>query len=370
MKTILKNSKIWNFLLKVKIQNNKLHDTNRSRHSDLEAEIRSIWKKEQHKITKSFAARGFSGELVLAPWLGEIGYEVLYWIPFLNQMAEKGAIDKSRLTVISRGGVREWYKDIADNYIEIYDYLTPEELNKFKSEKYKKTGTQKLINQDNSTEDEILSRIYSEGILPKNIYYPTEFFSSMAPLFSRLGKAAPFRMASDMLIHKQINSANTNFEHLTPHGKYICVNFYTRPSFLPSSEEYASLIASIDKLARRLEATVIQIDSGNGLDAEHGHFSSLPNWITSQKIYCANPSDNLEWQSTLINNSILYIGTYGGPSYIPLMYNVPAVALYTSRKGLNPLHEHVAKYHKLSTDSASWHSFSLKEFFEIFELSW
>jgi hypothetical protein len=348
-----------------------IHPNSSHKHSSLlESEFTSSWKKARRKIHRNFTGRASHEDLVLAPWLGEIGYEILYWIPFLNRMVESGAIHKSQLTVVSRGGVREWYKGISENYVEIYEYFTPEELNNLKSERYEKAGTQKLIGQDNSVEDKILARITRETSLSKNIYYPSEFFNAMHPLFSRLGKAAPFRMASDMLLHKQIGSSESNLKQLVPSGKYICVNLYLRPSFSPSPTEYAILVASIDTLARKLGATVIELNSGDGLDPEHENISGNTNWINSQSIYKSNPSNNLEWQSALISSSMLYIGTYGGPSYIPLLYNVSTIALYSSRKGLNPVHEHVVNHHKFSIESASWHCFSLKEFFEIFDLTW
>jgi hypothetical protein len=361
---------LWNFLHKIIGKVKILPNSSHKQSSDLESQFATSWKRERRKIRNNFMERASHEDLILAPWLGEIGYEILYWIPFLHRMVESGAIHKSQLTVVSRGGVSEWYKGISENYVEIYDYFTPEELNNLKSERYEKAGTQKLIGQDNSVEDKILARITRQSSLSKNIYYPSEFFNAMHPLFSRLGKAAPFRMASDMLVHKQIGSSESNLKPLVPSGKYICVNLYLRPSFSPSPAEYAILLASIDTLARKLGATVIELNSGDGLDPEHGNFSRNTNWVNSQTIYKSNPSNNLEWQSALISGSMLYIGTYGGPSYISLMYNVPTIALYSSREGLNPVHEHVVNHHKFSIESASWHCFSVKEFFEIFDLTW
>src|SRR5687767_12158802 len=50
-----------------------------------------------------------SGPILAGPWLAEVGYEVLYWVPFLRWVQDAYRIAPGRLTVVSRGGVNEWY---------------------------------------------------------------------------------------------------------------------------------------------------------------------------------------------------------------------------------------------------------------------
>src|SRR5215468_11398604 len=49
--------------------------------------------------------------IIVGPWLSEVGYEVLYWVPFLRWFSDRYHVDPSRLTVVSRGGVAGWYRD-------------------------------------------------------------------------------------------------------------------------------------------------------------------------------------------------------------------------------------------------------------------
>src|ERR1700749_2101260 len=46
--------------------------------------------------------------IVVGPWISEVGFELLYWIPFLHWVVDEYKIDLSRLTIVSRGGVRGW----------------------------------------------------------------------------------------------------------------------------------------------------------------------------------------------------------------------------------------------------------------------
>src|SRR5215471_10592140 len=65
--------------------------------------------------------------IVAGPWLGEVGFELLYWVPFLRWFAEAFAVVPERLLVVSRGGTASWYRPFAAHYRDIFDYLTPEE---------------------------------------------------------------------------------------------------------------------------------------------------------------------------------------------------------------------------------------------------
>ena len=54
--------------------------------------------------------------LIVGPWLSEVGFELLYWIPFLNWVKTYRHFDPERLIVVSRGGVAPWYRDIAGTW--------------------------------------------------------------------------------------------------------------------------------------------------------------------------------------------------------------------------------------------------------------
>jgi hypothetical protein len=61
------------------------------------------------------------GTLVAGPWLAEVGYEVLYWVPFLRWVTDRFRVPPERLTLASRGGCQDWYKGMASGYFELFD---------------------------------------------------------------------------------------------------------------------------------------------------------------------------------------------------------------------------------------------------------
>jgi hypothetical protein len=48
--------------------------------------------------------------IVVGPWLSEVGFELLYWIPFLNWVKTYRPFDAERMLVVSRGGAGVWYQ--------------------------------------------------------------------------------------------------------------------------------------------------------------------------------------------------------------------------------------------------------------------
>jgi len=64
--------------------------------------------------------------IVAGPFLGEVGFELLYWVPFLAWCAERFQVDPERLIVISRGGTAAWYAGFANRYADAFDSTTPE----------------------------------------------------------------------------------------------------------------------------------------------------------------------------------------------------------------------------------------------------
>ena len=60
--------------------------------------------------------------IVIGPWIGELGYELLYWIPFLRFLKTQSIFENKTCTVISRGGMQLWYQDFSTEYIDIFDY--------------------------------------------------------------------------------------------------------------------------------------------------------------------------------------------------------------------------------------------------------
>ena len=59
--------------------------------------------------------------VIIGPWISEIGFEILYWIPYLKK---KYKFTNQQIIVISRGGVSHWYKFLVSfKYFNIEEFI-------------------------------------------------------------------------------------------------------------------------------------------------------------------------------------------------------------------------------------------------------
>ena len=64
--------------------------------------------------------------ILVGPWTSEMGFEVLYWLPYLDYLRHTYRLDKQRLIVVTRGGAGAWYD--AGHTVELFDYVPPVDL--------------------------------------------------------------------------------------------------------------------------------------------------------------------------------------------------------------------------------------------------
>jgi len=66
--------------------------------------------------------------IIVGPWTGEVGFELLYWVPFVRWVVARYGLDPSRLTVVSRGGAASWYGPLAARYVDAFTFVSLEEF--------------------------------------------------------------------------------------------------------------------------------------------------------------------------------------------------------------------------------------------------
>jgi hypothetical protein len=66
--------------------------------------------------------------IIVGPWTGEVGFELLYWVPFVRWVVATYGIAPNRLLAVSRGGVSAWYDGLAARYADVFSYFSSEEF--------------------------------------------------------------------------------------------------------------------------------------------------------------------------------------------------------------------------------------------------
>jgi hypothetical protein len=261
--------------------------------------------------------------VMVGPWLSEVGFEVLYWLPFLRWVQAAFRLDSSRVVAVSRGGVASWYRGIADRYVEIWDHIDPAEFARRTAER----GATKQLDVSPFDRDVVraVERTIGSSVA---VLHPSLMYRLFALFWS--GQRA-----------QGFLDAHTRFEPVTPPAiidagrlprEYVAVKFYAARSLPDTPELRRTLAWFVDSLAER--TSVVLLDTGLMLD-EHADYA----FSQSGRVISAKPwmtaNNNLGVQTQIIAGAQAFVGTCGSVAWLAPMLGVNTSAVYVDPKWLH-----------------------------------
>jgi hypothetical protein len=272
-----------------------------------------------------------TGPIVAGPWLAEVGYEVLYWVPFLRWFQDAYRISPERLTIVSRGGVRAWYDGIATGYVDLFEFFTPSELaGKNEARMVEEEGGGRKQSAIGAFDRQIVERVCAARGLPAaQVLHP----SSMFRLFRHVWHG---NLAFDLFWTR------TRYARIAPPTlpaiaalppDFIAAKFYTGTALPDTPQNRDLLRRMIERMAER--TPVVMLDTGLAFDDHADYsFASIPNVISARD--WMQPGDNLAVQSAVIAHARLFLGTCGGLAWLAPFLGTPAIAVYADDRQLAP----------------------------------
>ena len=266
--------------------------------------------------------------IVAGPWLGEVGFELLYWVPFLRWFAERFRLPPERLLVVSRGGTASWYQPFAAGYREIFDHVSVEEFRKLHDERVAANGEQKQT-KVLEFEHRLLRRL-TEDVEHRTMLHPSSMYRLFSPFWwGHMDESWVHQRA----VYSRLKPAGVA-DHPLPQGPYTAVKFYFNECF-PSTPENRAFARGIvrDLVAR---GPVVSLTTNLRLDDHDGHelreagVQLLPDHL--------DPRQNLAVQAALVAGARAFVGTYGGFSYLAPFAGVPTTAYFSNAAGYSPRH--------------------------------
>jgi hypothetical protein len=275
--------------------------------------------------------------IVVGPWVSEVGFELLYWIPFLNWVKTYRPFDAERMVIVSRGGCGAWYRDIGARYVDLFDYYTPEQFRE-KSEQRRTDGKLKprtITEFDRNTVKLVRQTLHlgdCELLHPMHMYRLfVAFWHSRAPVeaVQRFTRFAPL---------PPIDTADVA---ASLPDEYVAVRFYFNDAF-PDTDVNRRFVA--DLLTALAETTeIVLLNPGIGID-DH-----LDVDITARRrihgiSHLLTARTNLEVQTKVIARARAFVGTHGGLSYLPPLYGVKSLSFYSRVLPFTARHLEVARH--------------------------
>jgi len=281
---------------------------------------------------------------IIGPWLSEIGYEILYWVPFLKKHLEHLIQDKNKkFIVISRGGVKNWYSFLENfEYFEIFD-LDKKKI--FKHLSQRKNSLSQKQWDFSKLDNYYLKQVCEKKNLNKDdclIIHPSVLFRNLKPYLN--GNLAP------NYVFKYLNHSNNSFvinldqglDYLKP---FVAIKLY-ESSILRLKKNESFFIDKINLVLNKLDRKYKLVYLDFKIEDDHkdlvlnksGHKTYSINDVYSN----INESNNIYLQDNLIQNSEFLVSTYGGFCYLPSFYKKKCIALLNGNYKIINRHEFIS----------------------------
>ena len=281
---------------------------------------------QQEALERALAAVRAAGDVVVGPWTGEVGFELLYWIPFLGWLAQQGPGGR-RMVVVSRGGTASWYRHLTSRYVDILDLMSPEEFRTQTAGKKKQYDARRPFDRD------VLTRVRERlGLEDGPVVHPSAMFRLFAALWRR---RAGVDLVESFSAFRRLTSPPEAERPAGLPSRYLVAKFYFSKAF-PDTQNNRAFVARILRCVSGQTAVAL-LSTSMRLD-EHSDFEAPANSGLLVVDSHSAPEKNLELQTQLIAGSRGFLGTYGGFSYLAPFHGVSSLSFFSRRNGFESHH--------------------------------
>jgi hypothetical protein len=276
-----------------------------------------------------------SAPIVAGPWLGEVGFELLYWVPFLRWCAESLHVDPDRFVVMSRGGTASWYRPFAARYVDVFDQMSAETFRDQHDERVRELGEQKQTRVTAFDRQLVESAMRQSHVADWSLLHPSRMYDVLNPYW--WGHQSREWVSGHVRYAPLPAPPAAGIPDLPP--RYVAVKFYFNDCFPATEQNRAFVDGALRTLAARgpvvALSTGLNIDDHGGVRVDGHGVRHLPEGIA--------PSHNLQVQSALVARADAFVGTYGGFSYMAPFYGVKSLAFYSDPHGFSRKHLDMAR---------------------------
>ena len=255
--------------------------------------------------------------IIVGPWTGEVGFELIYWIPFVRWVVATYGLSPDRLCVVSRGGTASWYGGLASHYADAFDFFSTDEF---------RTATEEQRKQRRvgAFDAELVRRVIEQRRLGRaDLLHPGLMYRLLMPFWK---DAAPLARVDRYSAPARIDAPDDPVRRDLP-PTYVAARFYFSECFPDTPSNRAFVATTLEGISRHVPVVLLdtpfQVDDHLDASAAHAVIRIAPEHMA--------PSRNLATQTAVIAGAQAFVGTYGGYSYLAPLCGVPAPAFYSER---------------------------------------
>ena len=302
--------------------------------------VRAMRRRERAQEHRAFRAEAEATERELAaiargrapiiagPWLAEVGYEALYWIPFLRWFCDAHGIARDRVIAVSRGGMDALYAGVAGSYADIFDVMSPAELAARNAERRSahEGGGQKQSGLS-AADAAILGAVRSRLDLPQGpVCHPSLFFRLFRHVWH--GNLPMDFLWTHTRHTRRVLDLPAPADLL---AGFVAMKLYGGPALSTAPATKSRVREIVTRVAA--ESPVVLLETALEID-EHRDFDlrGIPNVTSAAPLM--TPRTNLGVQLALLTHARGFVGTCGGLAWEAPFLGVPTVGVCDSEDAL------------------------------------
>lgn len=255
--------------------------------------------------------------VIIGPWTGEVGFELIYWVPFVRWVVATYSLPPERLLVVSRGGTAAWYGGIAARYADAFDFFSPDEFRAA-------TEAARKQRRVGAFDAELTRRVVSTHRLGRtDLLHPGMMYRLFMPFWKEI---APITRVDKHATYARLEPVDDPALRGLP-AEYVAARFYFSECFPDTAANREFVASTLDRISR--QTPVVLLNTPFAVD-DHHDFQSRDGCVFTVGGHMT-PARNLVVQTAVISRARAFVGTYGGYSYLAPFYGVSSLAFYTAR---------------------------------------
>jgi hypothetical protein len=279
-----------------------------------------VWNKDRHPI-------------ICGPFTSELGFEAIYWTPFLAWIKSKVAEFDQRAIILTRGGAGAFYSTIAAQGIDVYALRSVTDVRRAGIKATRRTGLQKQVGLTPFDDALIKDAAKQFGArLPYHVIHPALMYWACEPYWNETAGYAYLASICDFAPLPVVEPP------LTISGlpeKFVAVKFYARHTFPYPHPDTAEFVKkTVATIAAQVPVVVLE-----SADAYDDH-SDIP--IVGPNVLhvgaTVKPEQNVWVQASILAKATAFVGTYGGVAQLALRMGRPSVSFYQQWSGIGHAH--------------------------------
>jgi hypothetical protein len=265
---------------------------------------------------------GSQAPIVVGPWFDDPVHELVHWIPFLRWAVANYRIPVDRLVVISRGGVRDWYGGLADQYVDIDELFPPDVVQQQLAATVVHSKRHPKFLSLSSFETEIVDATVKKLSLGAHqILHP----STMFRILTQARDSDPVGGMQAYGVFETIKPSDGDVPHPMLPSKYVAVDFSPTEAFPDNPENQVFAAAMLKEIAEKHTVVLLSREAWPANLADSGPCSDRVHLFD----HGMSPMPRLGVQTRVLAGAESFVGSYGGLAHLAALVGTLSVSFYS-----------------------------------------